>query len=114
MDLSAVASRLEDEGIEVIASRSEGILSKYFSRTPSADPDQAVLPLTELEAASRAPTTPIYVLRHPFSGSLEVRAEVLEQSTDLFDRYERKLLMSRLYVDRGDLDRAAAVSAGLL
>lgn len=114
VDLSAVIERLEDARIEVIASRSEGILSKYFKSGPGTDPDQAVLPLGGLDSASRAPTTPIYVLRKPHRASAEVRAEVLQESTDLFDRYGRRLLMSRLYLDHGDLERAAAVTKDLL
>jgi HD superfamily phosphohydrolase len=114
VDLSAVADRLIESGIEVISSRSEGILSKYFDKSTSHDPHQALLPLGGLESASRAPITPIYVIRTPYRGSSEVRAEVLEESTDLFERYGRRLLMSRLYVDGGDLERAARVSADLL
>ncbi len=114
VDLTSVIARLEDEGIEVIPSRSEGILSKYFNSSAGSDPHQAVLPLGGLESASRAPTTPIYVVRKPHRGSSVVRAEVLQDSTDLFDRYGRRLLMSRLYVDRADLARAAAVTTDLL
>ncbi len=113
-ELAAVAARLRGAGVEVVQSRTEGILSKYFHNAHLVDRDQPMLPLGGLKDTIRKPTTPIWVVRKPHRGSAEVRAEVLEESTDLFKRYGRRLLMTRLYVDRADLDRAAKAAEDLL
>ncbi len=84
IDISPVVATLEREGIPVIATSSTGSLSKYIR------PGQ-----------SRGRTPPIFVMEKASSpGRLRGRVRRLEESTDLFDKYQEQRQISRIYVPR--------------
>jgi len=117
IDLSPALSRLDDAGIPTITAASKGVLSKYFARRQeSQDVGQGTLPLGVSASSASVVgtgTPPIFVLQTPYRGAENRLATQLEESTDLFDRYARQLLFSRIYVPPEQLDRASELMAGI-
>ena len=103
-ELTRVAATLEEGGIHVLRAESKGVLSKYVHKRRHLAMSQRTLPLPGIEGPP-----PIFVVVEPWRGSQELRAKTLEESTDLFDRYQGPLHLSRLYVRVEDVDRAGRV-----
>ena len=115
VDLAPIEAALAEKGIPMINTASKGVLSKYFKKRKSADDmGQESLPLGSALPEGNAGPSPIYVLGSPYRGSDQLRAAELEDSTDLFTRYDRQLLINRLYVPREQLEDAGVVLAGLV
>jgi HD superfamily phosphohydrolase len=116
IDLRPVENRLAEAGIPIISTASKGVLSKYFARRQSADAvGQGSLPLGDGIANEQSSgPSPIYVLGSPYRGSSSVRATELEDSTDLFSRYDRQLLLNRIYVPREKIEQAGDLVADLV
>ena len=115
VDLGAVEAALADGGIPTIHTASKGVLSKYFKKRKNADVvGQGSLPLGSAIPIVNEGPSPIYVLGAPYRGSSQLRARELEDSTDLFTRYDRQLLINRVYVPREQLDAAGSLVANLV
>jgi hypothetical protein len=115
VDLRPVLSRLQEAGIPNFTAESKGVLSKYFSKRRARRGPQPPLPLQGGSVASLPLAPPaIWVLQQPYRGASTTRASELENSTDLFDRYARQLLMSRVYVPAEKVAEAGAAVAGVV
>ena len=116
VDLRSVESRLEEAGIPIISTASKGVLSKYFAKRKNAEAvGQGSLPLGEgvVQEDDSGPS-PIYVLGAPYRGAGQLRATELEESTDLFSRYDRQLLFNRIYVPLECLEEAGNLVSDLV
>ncbi len=114
VDLRGMEERLAKAEIATISTASKGVLSKYFARRQSADAiGQGSLPLGEPAPDPQEGPSPIFVLGSPYRGSEQLRATELEDSTDLFTRYDRQLLLNRIYVPLEQLERAGQLIADL-
>ncbi|RME01572.1 MAG: HD domain-containing protein [Deltaproteobacteria bacterium] len=90
IDYDRITAILQENGIVSILASSAGILSKYYAR----------------EDAPHAP--PIYVFdESPILGKRVVQP--LEEATDLFKKYREERQITRIYVDRDDLEKALAL-----
>jgi len=115
VDLAPIEAALQAKGIQTITTASKGVLSKYFKKRKNADAvGQESLPLGSQGPGNESGPSPIYVLGSPYRGSDQLRASELEDSTDLFTRYDRQLLINRIYVPREQLDQAGSVIATLV
>ena len=97
-DLSPIVERLDSAGIPHFVTQSHGQLSKYFHHRKAAGGTQWNLPLGEVHSDDQLPMAPIYVLRQRYRGATDPEVTELEQSTQLFERYEQQLRISRVYV----------------
>jgi len=106
IDLSPIKERLDAAGIPNFVTQSKGQLSKYFQHRKEAGGTQWALPLGEVLSDDQLPTAPIYVLRSRYRGAPDPAVSELEDSTNLFERYEDQLRMGRVYVPEDCVGRA--------
>ncbi|MCO4770301.1 MAG: HD domain-containing protein [Deltaproteobacteria bacterium] len=106
IDLSPIKERLDHAGVPNFVTQSKGELSKYFAHRKAAGGTQWTLPLGEVHADDQLPTAPIYVLRQRYRGAPDPEVTELEDSTNLFERYESQLRMTRVYVPPDCVERA--------
>ena len=106
IDLTPVTDALRQAGIPFFTAQSKGQLSKYFAHRKAAGGMQWRLPLGGVQADDQLPTAPIYVLRHRYRGAATAEVTELEDSTQLFERYENQLRLSRVYVPEDAVARA--------
>ena len=109
IDLSPIVERLEGAGIPHFVTHSKGELSKYFAHRKAAGGTQWALPLGDVHADDQLPTAPIYVLTQRYRGAKDPAVSELEESTNLFERYEDQLRMARVYVPPDCVERAGAL-----
>ncbi|MBJ94218.1 MAG: hydrolase [Rickettsiales bacterium] len=115
VDLGPIEAALAELGIPTIHSASKGVLSKYFAKRQNADSvGQGSLPLGNSSSGAPEAPSPIYVLGSPYRGAKELRAVELEESTELFNRYDQQLLIHRLYVPLEQVEEAGARIAELV
>jgi len=108
-DLSPVVERLADAGIPHFLTQSRGQMSKYFQHRKAAGGTQWNLPLGEVHSDDQLPTAPIYVIKQRYRGASDPTVSELEDSTNLFERYEVQLRMARVYVPPDCVERAGAL-----